>query len=233
MCTLEKRGDIFLLTLTGENDDHRLSPSLIASLLSSLRQAKSQATRGSVLVTTSQGKFFSNGFDLAWARAAESTTKMVESFRPIVAELISLPMPTIAVVQGHAAASGFALALSHDYVLMRSDKGVLYMSEVDIGIPLPDYFSVLFRARIGSVGARRDLLLGGKKVKAAEAMTAGIVDGAHDSEEKLREAGMRLSEELTSRKWDGVVYKEIRKSLYPELCGILGLDVVKPSISKL
>ncbi|CAN0887313.1 Enoyl-CoA delta isomerase 3 [Linum grandiflorum] len=223
MSTLEKHGDIFLLTLTGD-DDHRLNPPLIASLLSSLRQAKSQATRGSVLITTSQGKFFSNGFDLAWAQSAAggSRSNAAERLRHLVESLISIPMPTVAVVQGHAAAAGLALALSHDYVLMRSDKGVLYMSEVDLGLPLPDYFSALFRAKIGSAAARRDVLLRGTKLKAGEAVKLGIVDEAHDSEEKLKEAGMRLGELLGSRKWDGVVYKEIRKSLYSEeLCGIL------------
>ncbi|CAN1180980.1 Enoyl-CoA delta isomerase 2, peroxisomal [Linum perenne] len=241
MCTLEKRGDFFILTFTGDgSDEHRLSPELIASLLSALREVKSQATRGSVLITTSQGKFFSNGFDLAWARSAGSRSKaaerlhhMVESFRPIVAELISLPMPTVAVVQGHAAAAGFALALSHDYVFMRSDKGVLYMSEVDLGLPFPDYFAVLFRAKLGSVAARRDVLLGGKKVRGEEAVRLEIVDGAHDSEEKLKDAGMRVAEQLAGRRWEGEVYKEIRKSLYPELCGILGLVVVNPVLSKL
>ncbi|CAN0904352.1 Enoyl-CoA delta isomerase 3 [Linum grandiflorum] len=241
MCSLEKRGDLFILSLTGDgSDEHRLSPALIGSVLSGLREVKSQATRGSVLVTTSQGKFFSNGFDLGWARSAGSRSKaaerlhqMVELFRPIVAELISLPMPTIAVVQGHAAAAGFSLALSHDYVLMRSDKGVLYMSEVDLGLPFPDYFTVLFRGKLGSVVARRDVLLGGKKVRGAEAMRLGIVDGAHDSEEKLKDAGMRLAEQLGGRKWDGEVYKEIRKSLYPELCAILGLQVANPVISML
>ncbi|CAL1371350.1 unnamed protein product [Linum trigynum] len=64
-------------------------------------------------------------------------------------------MPTVAVIQGHAAAAGFTLALSHDYVFVRSDRGVLYMSEVDLGLPFPDYFSVLFRAKFGSVAARK------------------------------------------------------------------------------
>ncbi|CAI0458073.1 unnamed protein product [Linum tenue] len=241
MCTLEKRGNLFILTLTGDSDDdHRLNPALLATILSSLREAKSQATRGSVLITTSQGKFFSNGFDLGWAQSAGSRPEsakrlhqMVQSFQPIVAELISLPMPTIAVVQGHAAAAGFALALCHDYVLMRSDKGVLYMSEVDLGLPLPEYFGVLFRAKVGSVSARRDVLLGGMKIRGAEAVRLGIVDGAHEGEEEVKEAGMRLGEELGNRKLDGGVYGEMRKGLYPELCGVLGLQVGKPVLPTL
>ncbi|XP_065861768.1 enoyl-CoA delta isomerase 2, peroxisomal-like [Euphorbia lathyris] len=231
MCTLEQRGNIFILTLTGD-DEHRLSPSLITSLLSTLRQLKSQATRGSVLVTTSQGKFFSNGFDLAWAKAAGSKWmdrlhEMVESFRPVIAEMLSLPMPTIAAVQGHAAAAGFLFALSHDYFLMRSDKGVLYMSEIDIGLPLPDYFAAMFRSKMPGVSTRRDVLLRGTKVRGEEAVRMGIVEAAYDNEKSLAEAAMHLGEQFTSRKWDGENYQEIRKSLYPDACGVLGLRIGK------
>lgn len=130
MCTLERRGNLFYLTLSGSDPEHRLSPARIESILSALRQAASQSTRGSALITTSTGKFFSNGFDLAWAQSANSKEeaaqrlgRMVAVFKPVVAALLSLPMPTIAAINGHAAAAGFMLALSHDYILMRSDKG--------------------------------------------------------------------------------------------------------------
>ncbi|XP_075654040.1 enoyl-CoA delta isomerase 2, peroxisomal-like [Castanea sativa] len=230
MCTLEKRGNLFFLTLTGD-DDHRFSLTLIETLIFALSQVKSQAVHGSALITTAHGKFFSNGFDLAWAQSAGSSSgavarlhHLVSSFKPVVSALLSLPMPTIAALPGHAAAAGFLLALSHDYVLMRRDRGVLYMSEVDIGLTFPDYFTALMRSKIGSASARRDILLTGKKVKGEEAVRMGIVDSAaHDSEEGVVEAAVRLGEQLVKRKWNGEVYAEIRKSLYPEICGVLGL----------
>ncbi|KAM1746108.1 hypothetical protein ACFX11_012770 [Malus domestica] len=234
MCTLEKRGDLFFLTLTGD-DDHRLGLPIIDSLLSAIAEAKSQATRGSVFITTAQGKFFSNGFDLGWAQSAGSATaararlnQMVLAFKPVVVALLSLPMPTIAAVQGHAAAAGFLFALSHDYFLMRRDRGVLYMSEVDLGLPFPDYFTAAFRSKIGSVSGRRDVMLRGMKVKGEEAVKMGIVESAHDSAESTVDAAVRLGEELGKRKWNGDVYSEIRKSLYPELCGVLGVAIATP-----
>ncbi|XP_059650896.1 enoyl-CoA delta isomerase 2, peroxisomal-like [Cornus florida] len=242
MCTLEKRGNIFFLTLTGD-DDHRLNPTLIASLRSALSEAKSQSTRGSVLITTGQGKFFSNGFDLKWAQAEatdgspsgfiQRLRHMVELFRPVVADLLSLPMPTIAAVTGHAAAAGFLLAMSHDYFLMTSDRGVLYMSEIDIGMTFPDYFMALMRSKVASAAARRDVLLRATKVKAVAAVGMGIVDSAHDSGEKAVEAAVRLGGELSKRKWDGQVYAEIRKALYPEICGVLGLAHKEVVLSRL
>ncbi|KAJ1391809.1 putative transposase, Ptta/En/Spm, plant [Sesbania bispinosa] len=95
--------------------------------------------------------------------------------------------------------------MAHDYVLMRSDRGVLYMPEVDLGITLPDYFAAVARAKIGSAAAARDVLLRGLKVRAAEAVEMGIVHSAHDSAESTVEAAMRLGEELAGRKWVGDV----------------------------
>ncbi|GMJ05472.1 ARABIDOPSIS THALIANA DELTA(3), DELTA(2)-ENOYL COA ISOMERASE 2, ENOYL-COA HYDRATASE/ISOMERASE B [Hibiscus trionum] len=230
MCTLEKRGNLFILTLTGD-DQHRINPKLIGDLLSLLSQVKAQATRGSALITQAQGKFFSNGFDLDWAQAAgseqgasERLLHMVESFKPVVAALLSLPMPTVAALTGHAAACGFILALSHDYIIMRRDRGVLYMSEVDIGLTMPDYFNALFREKIGDASARRDLLLRGLKMKGDEAVKRGVAEAAYDGEGEVLAASVRMAEELGKRKWNGEVYAEIRKGLFPQLSAIVGLS---------
>ncbi|KAL0368409.1 UNVERIFIED_CONTAM: Enoyl-CoA delta isomerase 2, peroxisomal [Sesamum calycinum] len=247
MCTLEKRGDLFLLTLTGDtkkDQEHRLSPQLISSIRSALAEVKSQAVNGSALVTLAQGRFFSNGFDLRHAQAVgvksgssqaavAELLRMVDLFKGVVADLLSLPMPTIAAVNGHAAAAGLILAMSHDYVMMTSSRGVMYMSELDIGMTLPDYFTALIRAKVGSAGARRELVLLAAKVGAARAVEMGIVDSAHSSVEEVVDAALRMAEELGKRRWSGEAYAEIRKSLYPEVCGLLGLKDVTVVPSKL
>ncbi|CAK9175028.1 unnamed protein product [Ilex paraguariensis] len=230
MCTLEKRGNFFLLTLTGDNE-HRLNPTLISSLRSALAEAKAQSVPGSALITTAQGKFFSNGFDLKWAEAGGSASAnharlhhMGDLFKLVLADLLSLPMPTIAAVTGHAAAAGLMLAMSHDYVLMRRDRGVLYMSELDIGLIIPDYFMALIRSKVSSASAQRCLVLQASKVKGQEAVKMGVVDSAHDSGEQAMEAAVRLGEQLGKRNWNGEVYKEIRKAMCPEICSLLGLS---------
>ncbi|CAL0300876.1 unnamed protein product [Lupinus luteus] len=229
MCSLEKRGNLFFLTLTGD-DQHRLGPPLISSILSTLSKISSEATPGSVLITTAHGKYLSTGFDLSYARSAPSPsealdrlTSMVESLRPVAAAFMSLPMPTIVAVTGHAAAGGFMIPICHDYILMRSDHGVLLMPEMDLALPLPDYFATVMRERIRSPAALREMVLRGAKVTGEEGVKMGIVDSVYDSTEKTTEAAVRLGEELARRKWNGDVYAEIRKSLYPESCRALGL----------
>ncbi|EYU32528.1 hypothetical protein ABFS82_14G023500 [Erythranthe guttata] len=245
MCTLEKRGDLFILTLTGESkqdQEHRLNPALISSIRSALAEAKSQAVNGSALVTVAEGRFFSNGFDLVHAQAVgvkagsfeaarSELHRMVDLFRGVVSDLLSLPMPTIAAVTGHAAAAGLILAMSHDYVTMTSSKGVMYMSELDIGMTLPDYFMALIQGKLGSPGARRELVLRAAKVRAEAAKGMGIVDSAHDSAEEAVDAAVRMAEELGKRGWNGEAYAGIRKSLFPEVCRLLGVknQVVLPS----
>ncbi|GAV91152.1 LOW QUALITY PROTEIN: ECH domain-containing protein, partial [Cephalotus follicularis] len=171
------------------------------------------------LITISQDKF-SNGFDLNLAQAAGSTEArhrlhhMGNSLKRVMAELISLPMPTVITV-------GFMWALSHDYLLMRSDRGVLYISEVDIGLTLPHYFVALVVAKFGFCSVR--CVVEGLEGQGGEAVKMGIKDVAHTSPEMLQEASVWMGEQLASRKWDGDVYAEIRKSLYPELLALLGL----------
>lgn len=65
MCTVERRGRVHLITMTGAGE-HRLNPDLLVAL----RSAVAASAGAGALVLAAEGKFFSNGFDLAWARAA-------------------------------------------------------------------------------------------------------------------------------------------------------------------
>ena len=89
---------------------------------------------------------------------------------------------------------------------------------------LPDYFLALVRSKIGRSSAQYGVLLKGMKVKGEKVVRIGIMDlAAHDSEKSVVEAAMCLGDSLAERKWNGEVYAEIRKSLYSEICGVLGL----------
>jgi Delta3-Delta2-enoyl-CoA isomerase len=46
------------------------------------------------------------------------------------ARVMSLPVPTIAALNGHAFAAGGVFALSHDHVLMREDRGFWCVNEL-------------------------------------------------------------------------------------------------------
>nr|XP_043621672.1 enoyl-CoA delta isomerase 2, peroxisomal-like [Erigeron canadensis] len=242
MCTLEKSGNLFYLTLTGDGDgdggvdhQHRLNLTIISSIRSALSDAKSQATPGSVLVTIAHGKYFCNGFDINPDSLDINTLLHINSiFKSLVADFMSFPMPTIAIVTGHAVGTGLALAMCHDYVVMTRGRGVLYMCEIHMGISLPDFGVELIKSKVAKPDSLRDILLGAKKVKADQGVAMGLVDVAYDSTENAVEGGVRMGQELSKKKFDGEVYAEIRKSMYPELCRLLGLGsknvMIKPRL---
>ncbi|KAI4338121.1 hypothetical protein L6164_016470 [Bauhinia variegata] len=218
MCTLQKRGNLFILTLTGA-DEHRLNPTLLNAIQSALRRVRAEATASSALITTAHGKYFCNGFDLAWAQSLEDRMVLMDSMlRSVISDLISLPMPTIAAVTGHASGAGYILALSHDYILMRSDRGFLYMSELNIKLVIAAWFIALVEAKIGSPAARREVVM----TAAKEALKLGIIDSAHNSAEQTVQAAMLLGEDLVKRGWAGHVYGENRKQLLGRVLDTIG-----------
>lgn len=231
MCTLEKRGSVFILTLTGQ-DEHRFDLTLIEAVHAALRRVRSDSDSSSAaLVTTAHGKFFSNGYDLAWvksggpASATNHRLKLMSSkYRSLIADLLSLPLPTIAAVTGHASAAGFIFAICHDYRLMRKDRGFLYMSELDIRLPLPVWFTSVLKSKIGSPAALRDVLLTAAKLTAEAAVAGGIIDSSHDSAEETVLAAVKLGEELARRRWDGHVYAQIRTVMYADMLNAIRFD---------
>ncbi|CAN0837270.1 Enoyl-CoA delta isomerase 1, peroxisomal [Linum grandiflorum] len=211
MCTLEKKGNIYMLTLIGSGE-HRLNPNLIDSIRSALSTLTANPiSSSSVLITTSHGNFFSNGFDLSYAQSSLPLLQLMSSkLQSLISQLISLPMPTIAAVTGHASAAGMILALSHDYVVMRKDRGFLYMSEVDIGLVIPDWFVTLLNSKIGSGHVRREVIMSAAKLTAEMGVERGIVHSAHHGAEATIEGAIRLGDELLRRRWNGQAYAKNR-----------------------
>ncbi|XP_021771165.1 enoyl-CoA delta isomerase 1, peroxisomal-like [Chenopodium quinoa] len=230
MCTVEKRGNLYILTLTG-NNEHRLNPTLISSIRSCLSQIKSQSLKSktpSALITTAHGKFFSNGYDVAWVNSSSNpklSEKIMDSqLQALIAELISFPMPTIAAINGHASAAGFILAMAHDFVLMRRERGYLYMSEVDIGLVIPPWFMAVMKCKIGGgwEGMRKVGLMAEKVTAEKGKREIGIVHEVFEGAAATVEGAVELGEELVKRSWDGVVYGENRKVLLKEVLDLIG-----------
>ncbi|XP_010554963.1 PREDICTED: enoyl-CoA delta isomerase 1, peroxisomal-like [Tarenaya hassleriana] len=208
------------------NAHRRLSHDVIDDIHSAVRRVRSDPSASrSVLITTATGKFFSNGYDIDQAKSHPHLVPVMDAkLRSLFADLISLPMPTIAAVTGHSSAAGFLLVMSHDYVLMRRDRGFLYMSELDIGLTIPAWLMALVRLKIGSPAARRDVVLTAAKLTAVEAAEKGIVDSVHDSASETVEAAVRLGEDLVRRGWDGHVYSRMREILLKEVLDAIVSD---------
>jgi enoyl-CoA hydratase/carnithine racemase len=170
---LERRDAVFLLDLGG--GENRLNGRWLDAVNVALDEVQA-ADRPRALVTKASGKFWSNGLDLDWLSAnTEAIPGFSVGMRQLYARLLSAPFPTVAAVQGHAFAAGAVLALAHDHLVMREDRGYFCLPEVDLGIPFPEGVTELVAARMETRVAH-DATLSGRRYTGPQALTAHIVD---------------------------------------------------------
>ncbi|MEV6702045.1 enoyl-CoA hydratase-related protein [Streptomyces sp. NPDC051453] len=166
---------VFVLNLgDGEN---RFHPDWIAAVDAAVTEVeKMDGPRA--LVTVADGKFYSNGLDLDWLSThADRHQDYIVSVQQLYARLLSLPVITVAAVQGHAFAAGAMFTLAHDFRVMRADRGFWCLPEVDINIPFTRGMASLIQARLTPQTAH-EAMLTGRRYGGSAAETTGIIDRA-------------------------------------------------------
>lgn len=129
------------------------------------------------LVTIGSGGHWCIGVNVAWVFKVdedEIASFVVEVHR-LYARFLTLPMVSIAAIQGNAVASGLMLALSHDFRVMRPGQGFLSLLNVDLGYPLAVEDTLLLRAKLPHPTIM-EMVATGKRYDAATAKAAGLVD---------------------------------------------------------
>lgn len=215
-CRLDRRGSVYILTFTGQGD-HRFNPASIDDIHAALSVVdKSPDARA--LVTTNEGRYFSNGLDLMWIKnnlSVSSLDVIRDKFENLLCFVMKLGIPTIAAVCGHASAGGFMLALAHDYRFMKNGREVLYMSELDHGMNMPKSLMSVIRSKL-SPAALREVLLKARKFTAAAGLEFGIVDGFYDDAERALEAAIAEGEMLARSNWERESYSNLRAGAFPD-----------------
>lgn len=153
------------------------------------------------LVAIGSGKFFSNGLDLDWVMAnADQLPAYTARVQAIFARVLTLPVPTVAAINGHAFGAGAMFALAFDWRVMREDRGFFCLPEVDIQIPFTTGMAALIQSKL-TPRAAVDTMTTGRRFGAAEALAAGIVDGVA-AEDDLRAAATALVAPLAGKSAD-------------------------------
>jgi len=169
---IERIGDVAVVHLRdGEN---RFNASSIASWHAALDEL--EASDGPLaVVTVGEERFYSNGLDLDWMVAnPEAAAGHLHEVHRLLGRMLAFPAYTVAAVNGHAFAGGAMLAIAHDLVVMRDDRGYWCLPEVDLGLPVTAPMFAVITAKLPRVAAH-DALVTGRRYPAAEALTAGIV----------------------------------------------------------
>ena len=126
------------------------------SIILALDVLETRYPPGVVITTSGIEKFYSNGLDLE--HASFTPGFFPDSLYGLWRRLLTYPMPTIALVNGHAFAGALMLAMMHDYRSMNPHKGFLCLNEVELGVPLRPPMTSIFRQKISAHCYRRLVL---------------------------------------------------------------------------
>lgn len=211
MVELLQEGDVFVLDLG--DGEQRFHPDWLAAVGDALDVVE-RASGPRALVTAASGKIFSNGLDLAWLEAhPERYEAYVVEVHRLYARLLTLPVVTVAAIQGHAFAAGAMLVLAHDLRVMRVDRGFWCLPEVDIGIPFTPAMAALIRARLHPQVAHVAMVTG-RRYGGEEAAALAVVDTAV-AEEEVRSTAIALAQAQVSKA--GGVLGTVKARMYGPL----------------
>lgn len=170
---LQLRQDDGLLTIRLNRPPlNVLNTALLQALADVLEQAAAdQQVR--VLLLTGQGtRCFSAGVEVAEHGATQVAT-MLSAFHRVARLLHDFPLPTIAALNGSALGGGLELALACD---MRLAVAAAQLGQPEIRLAVFAPVAAILLPRLLPPGLAHEMLLGGRLLTAAEALTYGLVN---------------------------------------------------------
>lgn len=218
---------IFLIKMSAK--DNRFNPDFCTALKSALstivvEEIPKNATKKFALIITGSGKFFSNGLDLAFLMKSPNPNQfLIDHYEPLLHDVLTIGIPTIAAVNGHAFAGGMCLALAQDYRLASSSsKALLSMNELLIHAVIPAGMLSVLRAKLSGPKVLRDCVYA-RRWTITDAHKDGIIDEIFDSEGQ--EDFLQQSISFAKTKAIGINYipvlQAIKAETYREASGLL------------
>lgn len=150
---------------------------MIGELNAALDQCRAEKSVR-LLLLTGAGKAFSAGVEVA-DHTPDKVDAMIEGFHGIFRRLKTLPMPTVAAVNGAALGGGMELAIGCDMIVAAA--GVKFgQPEIKLAV-FPPVAAVLLPRMVTPTRAK-EILLGGENFSAEEALAMGLVNRVYPRE---------------------------------------------------
>jgi 3-hydroxyacyl-CoA dehydrogenase / enoyl-CoA hydratase / 3-hydroxybutyryl-CoA epimerase len=217
-------------TLTLDNADESMnlvSDAFIAEMMEATAQIAADDSIKGVILTSGKPAFMAGadlkllvqGYDTMTPKSAYAFSQKASAMHRAME---TSGKPWVAVMNGLALGGGFELALACHYrILVDDPKAVVGLPEVGVGL-LPGSGGTQRLIRIAGMKVGTELLLSGRAVKGAEALTLGIVDAVIPASEMDAAARAWLATGPDPIKpWDvkGYALPEQRGLIIPEYSG--------------
>jgi enoyl-CoA hydratase/carnithine racemase len=221
---LKRDGNVYTLTMNeGEN---RWNTTFVRAFAEALDEIEGSEGPAAVVTTSSSEKFFSNGLDLDWISAdnldaddPRGDRKVFGAeFMAVMSRIITLSVPSVAAINGHAFGAGMMTVMCHDQRIMREDRGYVCANEMQLGMVIPRPELALFRHKLPANTFFETVQLA-RRWTGPAALEAGIVQAIASAEDLLDVARAR-ADELAPLGANRKAYKAQKESLYGENAAI-------------
>ncbi len=182
---LEKKGHIAVATINRPKALNALNSQVLEDIDQLVEQVKADDEIRALVITGSGEKAFVAGADIG--EMSTLTKAEGEAFgkkgNDVFRKLETLPVPTIAAVNGFALGGGCELSMSCD-IRICADTAVFGQPEAGLGIT-PGFGGTQRLARLVGPGMAKQLIYTAKNIKADEALRIGLVNAVYPAQELL------------------------------------------------
>jgi enoyl-CoA hydratase len=220
MAVSQRTSDGTLIVSIDRPPVNALDLDTIADLDRAFAAATREIPQGGV-VLTGGGQVFSAGVDTrAFARyTRDQRQALVRAITQMVAQLLAIPVPVVAAVNGHALGGGFVLLLACDYRIAADLAAAkLGMLEAQAGIPFPAGPLELLRHELAPQLLRR-LALTSAVVGVRDLLNARTIDDVCAAED-LPARALNQAKTLAAQPAFRTVKRQIRGGLAQRLAAL-------------
>ncbi len=192
---LSRLGSCAVITLNRPEALNALSFKILRDLSALLDQVASQSDVRALLVVGTGEKAFCAGADIKELRHRRliDQKRGAELGQSVFAKLDTLPVASIALVNGYAFGGGCELALACTFRLA-ARNAIFALPEIKLGL-IPGYGGTQRLPRLIGEGRALEIIMTGRQVKAEEAERIGLVNAVVDGD--LIQAGLEFAGRMT------------------------------------
>lgn len=180
---VERRGDRVVATLNRPDKRNAIDQSTIDALHALCEELEAEPR---ILILTGAGGVFASGADIAQLRERRAADALAGINANAFVRVNELPMPVIAAVDGWALGGGAELAFAAD-IRIATPQARFGNPETGLGI-IPAAGATWRLKEIVGEARAAELLLTGRIIDAAEALSIGLITGVHPAGDLLAEA---------------------------------------------
>jgi enoyl-CoA hydratase/carnithine racemase len=194
--SLARRGTAAIITIDRPDRLNALSRDALAALGRAARDAIADAEVRALVLTGSGDKAFSAGADLKERRnmTDDQVRELLGEYRKDIGVLDQSPKPVIAAINGLALGGGLELALACD-LRIASPTAMLGLPETTLGI-IPGAGGTQRLPRVVGDARAKEMILLGRRLTAAEALSWGLVNRISPSGESVLEDTLAFIEPI-------------------------------------